>query len=343
MQPSRLILLWAVCVLVLFACGRARAPIDAVILADTPAKSLADYGLFTDAAARKPASGVVKYDLINPLFSDHADKHRLVYMPIGTQAQVDTDGAVRFPIGTVLVKSFAYGERYLETRLLIHKASGWQALPYVWNSDQTEAVYAPVGKRIPIAVGEAAPDAPAFTYAVPNKNQCKTCHQTGDAVVPIGPKLRNLDHLGPNGVNQIQDWQARGWLASAPDVVKVMPDALDSSAPLNERARAYLDINCGHCHKATGSASNSGLWLSWTETDAIKLGFGKHPTAAGRGSGRALYVITPGDPDASILAHRMASNEPGVAMPELGRALVDAYGVALIREWIANTGEAEES
>ena len=325
----------AICLGVLLcACAKPVQPDVDVILADKPAASLADYGLFTDAGARVPARRVVEYDLINPLFSDHADKHRFVFVPEGATAAYRKADVLDFPVGTVLVKTFAYGDRYLETRLLIHKADGWEALPYVWNEDQTEATYEPIGKRIEIAAGVAAPDAPAFTYAVPNKNQCKTCHQNGDAVHPIGPKARNLNHPGPQGVNQMEDWAARGLVANVPDTVPVMARAFDPAVPIDMQARAYLDINCAHCHKATGSASNSGLWLDWEIEDAVTLGVGKHPTAAGRGAGDALVVIEPGDPAASILSFRMASDEPGIAMPELGRALVHQEGVALIEAWI---------
>ncbi len=59
------------------------------------------------------------------------------------------------------------------------------------------------------------------------------------------------------------------------------------------------------------------------------------PMAAGRGSGGARFAIRPGDPDASILVHRMQSSEPGVMMPQFGRALVHDEGVALVRAWIA--------
>ncbi|MEM7458955.1 MAG: SO2930 family diheme c-type cytochrome [Pseudomonadota bacterium] len=325
----------AICLGVLIcACAKPVQPDIDVILADAPAPTLADYGLFTDASGRTPASGVVKYDLINPLFSDHADKHRFVFVPQGASATYREDDVFEFPVGSVLVKTFAYGDQYLETRLLVHKADGWHAMPYVWNEDQTEASYALIGKRIEIAPGLAAPDAPGFTYAVPNKNQCKTCHQNGDAVHPIGPKARNLNHPGPHGVNQIQDWVARGLVSQVPDTVPVMARAFDAAVPLEAQARAYLDINCAHCHKATGSASNSGLWLDWQIEDAVTWGVGKHPTAAGRGAGQALVVIQPGDPAASILSFRMASDEPGVAMPELGRALVHEEGVALIEAWI---------
>lgn len=44
--------------------------------------------------------------------------------------------------------------------------------------------------------------------------------------------------------------------------------------------------------------------------------------------------IVPGAPDASILLYRMESTDPGIAMPELGRATVHKEGVALVRQWI---------
>jgi hypothetical protein len=57
--------------------------------------------------------------------------------------------------------------------------------------------------------------------------------------------------------------------------------------------------------------------------------------AAGRGSGNLEFAIAPGRPDASITVLRMASTEPGVMMPELGRSLVHEEGLALVREYIA--------
>ena len=114
-----------------------------------------------------------------------------------------------------------------------------------------------------------------------------------------------------------------------------VPDGLDENAPLDARARAWLDINCAHCHRAGGGASNSGLFLAWNETNPTGWGVHKRPTAAGRGSGDDLFVIEPGKPDESILVSRLLSVEPGVLMPELGRTVVDQEGLALIREWIA--------
>ena len=138
-------------------------------------------------------------------------------------------------------------------------------------------------------------------------------------------------------MNQIADWTQRGILSGAPAPADApsVPAAFDASQPLADRARAWLDINCAHCHNATGGASNSGLFLGFNETDPTGWGVLKRPVAAGRGAGDNLFVIDPGSPDASILVHRTASNEPGVMMPELGRSVTDIAGLGLIRDWIA--------
>lgn len=346
--------------LLLAGCGGQGASTDgpdmALLLADAPAATLADYGFFMDAGADTPVDGVVPYDLINPLFSDHAIKHRFVFVPEGKAAAYSPDAVMDFPVGSALIKTFAFApdlrapgvkEYKVETRVLIHRKDGWAAFPYVWNAEGTEATYAPAGGHEMISVIDPSGAALTIDYAIPNKNQCKTCHQDGNAVLPIGPKARNLNHEGPAGVNQIADWQARGMLAGVPDGVPVAASISDLALPVADRARAYLDINCGHCHKASGSASNSGLWLESGERDPVKLGLGKHPTAAGRGSGGITYVIAPGDPDHSIMPYRMSATEAGVAMPELGRSVIDAPGVALVRAWIedmdSGAGPAKES
>ncbi len=319
--------------------GKSGGPDMGVILAEAPAEKISAYGLFADMAAAVPAAGVVPYDLVNPLFSDHAAKHRFVFVP-GAETAAYTDNDVfAFPVGTVLVKTFAFAPDMrtpetsayrVETRLLIHKAAGWVAYPYIWNEDGTEAVYSPIGGKRTIETITPAGTPLTIQYAVPNQNQCKTCHQAGDALSPIGPKARNLNHGG-----QLENWVAKGLLDQLPSSASAAPAVYDVSLPLEARARAWLDINCAHCHKPDGSASNSGLVLSATETDPVKIGIGKHPVAAGRGAGTLFQVIVPGAPDRSILAYRMASTEPGVAMPELGRSVPDPEGLALVRDWIA--------
>ena len=122
--------------------------------------------------------------------------------------------------------------------------------------------------------------------------------------------------------------------APAASAAPKAPDWRDASAPLDGRARAWLDVNCAHCHRREGPASNSGLFLTFGETDPVAYGVLKRPVAAGRGSGGREFDIKPGDPGGSILLYRVESTEAGVMMPELGRHIGDPKAVALLRQWI---------
>lgn len=298
----------------------------AAITADGYPATLSEYGFFTDGARQVPAPGVTPYRVQTPLWSDGADKLRFVYVPGGQKARAQGDGLIDLPVGSALVKTFKMGGKLIETRVLLHRADGWVGLPYLWNSEQTEARLVLAGARLPLTT----PDGQAIDYAVPNKNQCKECHVAGDAFTPIGPKARNLS----------ADWLAAfhkaGKLDAVPAVARRVPLWEDrATVPVADAARGWLDANCAHCHKTDGAASNSGLYLGWEVTDRAALGIGKRPVAAGRGAGNLDFDVVPGDPDHSILTYRMASLEGGVAMPELGRASVDPAGQAIVRAWIA--------
>jgi uncharacterized repeat protein (TIGR03806 family) len=332
--------------------ARDKTPRLDLILADKPAQSLSAYGLFLDARAHAPAPGVTRYDLNTALFSDYALKFRYVYTPPGKPARYTKDGVFEFPVGTVLVKTFAYPAdmrapardvRFLETRLLIRRANGWDALPYVWNAAGTEARLAIVGAELQASWVNADGAQQGVAWSVPNKNQCKGCHALDGATMPIGPKARNLnrDMAYESGAeNQLAAWMRLGHLDAAPSDAPKLAAFDDESAPIEARARAYLDINCGHCHNPLGPASNSGLNLAHEETDAAKWGVFKKPVAAGRGAGLGHYSIVPGSPDQSILYTRMASNDPGVMMPELGRTLAHEEALSVVRAWIAGLDNA---
>ncbi|WP_334163324.1 SO2930 family diheme c-type cytochrome [Phenylobacterium sp.] len=337
----------------LLSLGAAPAPSGVsmtALLAETPAPTLDVYGLFVDSGGRQPSPRVIPYGLNTPLFSDYAEKARYVFVPEGKAARYAAEGALDFPVGTTLVKTFAYPAdlrrpaddvRLVETRLLIHKADGWAAYAYVWNAAQTQAVLKRAGARLPVSVVDATGKRRDIDYAVPNQNQCKECHQVDKAIAPIGPRARNLNGdfaYADSRENQLARWTRLGILAGAPHSAAAPRTAVwdDPAEPLAARARAYLDANCAHCHNPAGIASNSGLFLQLEETRAANLGVGKRPVAAGRGSGGLEVSIEPGHPEKSILVHRMASSEPGVMMPELGRSLVHEEGVALIRQYVAS-------
>ncbi|MCH7629278.1 MULTISPECIES: SO2930 family diheme c-type cytochrome [Novosphingobium] len=303
---------------------------DAAITETAYPQALSDYGFFADAAAQVPAAGVTLYRLNTPLWSDGAEKLRFLYLPPGTQARAQGEGLLDLPVGAALIKTFAFPvegkRRLIETRVLLHRASGWVALPYRWNEAQTEARLVLAGARLPVTT----PAGQVIDYAIPNKNQCKECHALAGTVTPIGPKARNLS------AQWLAQQHAEGRLDAVPAVATRVPVwEQRERAPVALAARGYLEANCAHCHNPEGSASNSGLDLRWEQQDAYRTGILKRPVAAGRGAGTFEFDVVPGDPDHSILPYRMGSTEGGIAMPELGRASIDPAGLAIVKRWIA--------
>jgi uncharacterized repeat protein (TIGR03806 family) len=333
--------------------GAAPAPEAGValgaLMSSAPAPTLGAYRLFLGDGVDHPNVGLTPYALNTPLFSDYAEKARLLYLPPGAHATYKAKGALELPVGATLVKTFAYpadlrrpGEklRLIETRLLIHRRAGWVALTYVWNEDRTQARLKRAGARLDVSFTDLHGQTRQVDYHVPNQNQCKECHSLSGRIAPIGVKARNLngDFAYAQGAeNQLAHWTRAGLLTGAPAPDKIARTALwDAPAePLEARARAYLDGNCGHCHNPRGMASNTGLYLDLEEVRPAKIGIGKRPVAAGKGSGDLETDLVPGRPDSSIIAYRMASTDPGVMMPELGRSLTHDEGLALVRDYIA--------
>ena len=314
---------------------------------DEPAfEHLSDYKFFKAPLHKLvPNQSVLPYDLINPLFSDYAQKARFVWMPAGSTSRAMENGEIDFPIGTVLIKNFFYREvgekKLVETRLLIKKPKGWNPLTYVWNDTQTEAIHTIVGDFKEITSQDDQGESFTIDYAIPNKNQCKNCHERNREILPIGPKVQNLnrDFAYEDGLqNQLEKWTMFNYLSGydSIQVHEAMPPWGDPQTPLSDRARSYLEINCGTCHHKNGSANVSGLHLTADEKNSFNLGVCKAPVSAGKGSGGYQYDIQPGNPNKSIVVFRMESQEPGAMMPEIGRKLVHKEGVRLIRNWIEN-------
>lgn len=289
-------------------------------------------------------AGVLPYDLNMPLFSDYAMKQRFIYVPDGNIIPYEEGQTLDLPIGSVLIKHFYYTstngtEKYIETRLLIHKAEGWQAETYEWNEEQTDANRNIIGGNRTISAHINGTDQ-SFNYLIPNVNQCKNCHAFNGKQEPIGPVIENLNKnfsYSSGSANQIATWIAMGILeAPINPSTAHWPSMNESNASTEDKARAYLAVNCSSCHRLEGSAANSGLYLEYANQDSLSLGFWKNPVAAGGGSGGFSYVIKPGYADESILLYRMISDVVNERMPEIGRNLSHDEGIALIREWIDN-------
>lgn len=325
--------------------GRKRAVVAEETAASFPSTlgetKLSSYGFFEgNLRDLKPAKNVYSYTINSPLFSDYAYKARMISLPEGTRFTYHATETFEFPEGTALIKNFYYPadfgkpeeeRRLLETRLLLLRKDTWEPLTYVWNDEQTEAHLEVAGQTIAVSWRETTGTLRAIDYSVPNLNQCRGCHLKGDKVMPIGPSARQL-----NSGDQLDRWRLAGLVEGLPEASAIPRLARyeDSEEPLEGRARAWLEINCAHCHRPDGQGKTSGLHLLADVSSPLALGIGKPPVAAGKGSGGRRYSIVPGEPNASILVFRIESTDPGVMMPEMGRQLVHEEGVSLVREWI---------
>ena len=333
--------------LVLYMCTNLHGVNNELILSDTFPNKLSEFNFFIDNSAQVPHDKVVPYELISTLFSDYSYKQRWVYVPTNQKATYYKESSVfDFPVGSALIKTFYYpiderdlsqGMNLLETRLLLRKEDGWEAVSYAWNDEQNEAFKKIAGKTINVSWTNFLGEEEDVRYRVPNVNQCKECHAADDMITPIGPKARNINkdfNYEEGEFNQLDYWMTKQIIDSYPLELVSPVDWSDESQNINDRVRSYLDVNCGHCHSPTGNANSTGLYLHLDETRDIHLGIYKKPVATGRGSGGLKYSIVPGKPEESILLHRMISLDPGVMMPESGRALSHNEAVEMVREWI---------
>jgi uncharacterized repeat protein (TIGR03806 family) len=336
------------------ACG-VQSLDEADYLAQAPQR-LSSYGLFRgDGSSQEPRAGVIPYEINTPLFSDYSEKHRFVKLPAGGAARYDPTRTFEFPEETIIAKTFAYprdarypsrGRRLIETRILRKTRAGWVGLPYRWNEAQSEAILEIAGGAADVSWIDAQGRPRANRYMIPNVNQCKECHRAeGKSMVTLGIKAGQLHRdfeYAHGSENQLAYWTRIGALRGTPALEGIprFPVWADpKTGDLESRARAWIDVNCAHCHNSKGTARSSGLDLSFDQREPSRFGVFKRPVAAGRGSGNRLYNIVPGKPEESILLYRISSTDPGVAMPELGKRLIHEEGVALVRDWISEMKE----
>ncbi|MDT0559082.1 fibronectin type III domain-containing protein [Ichthyenterobacterium sp. W332] len=286
--------------------------------------NLSDLNLFSgNLADLTPTPYAFEYELSTPLFSDYAHKHRFIALPIGTTLGYEDDGLPIFPDNTVIAKTFFYnndernlslGRKIIETRLLIKIEGSWETADYKWNDAQTDAVLDFDGSVVPITWIDAEGDINNLNYEIPSNTDCFTCHQTFNEITPIGPRLRTLNFV-KNGVNQLQQFIDENYITgiSSSDNVSALPVWTDDSYTLEQRARAYFDIQCAHCHIKGGFCeTQSPLRLDFESSfDDSKIF----------------------DQRFSIQS-RISNFIPGFSMPFIGTTTIHDEGVELLQAYL---------
>jgi len=286
--------------------------------------NLSDLKLFDgDLADLIPNPNAFEYQLVTPLFSDYAHKLRFIALPQGEAMNFNGDGFPDFPNGTLISKTFYYnnneldlsqGRKIIETRILIRENNMWTIGNYLWNDDQTDAVLDDQTHIVPVSWINEQGENMSTDYVVPNQSACITCHSTAGETTIIGPRLRTMN-FDVGGMNQLQRFIDNGALVNAPSPSSIgaLPDWEDTSLTLDQRTRAYFDVNCAHCHSDGGMCEiQSTLRLQFETSFEDSKIF----------ENRASIIF------------RTQEYVEGFSMPFIGTTLHHTEGFALIQEYI---------
>ena len=285
--------------------------------------SLADSGCFD--ADMSPRPGVYRYDVAAELWSDGSHKTRYLELPPGETIAVQADGSWSFPAGTVVIKRFEHNGRDVETRVMVLRNFGWEVHSYKWNDDQGDATLLDDHDSAVITTADAT-----FEHTFPNRRSCIVCHGTDSARL-LAVKSRQLNRGGQLAAFEAID------MFSGEALSDVTMPGLESSAPAADRARAYLDANCGHCHRPGGWVpAVLDIDLRY-ETPLSQMALCGVATTSGEAGERLI----PGNADGSRIYQRVATRDFW-QMPPLATEIAHDDGVQVIGAWIDGLASCPE-
>ncbi len=335
---------------------------------------LSETGLFVSTPNHRLAPGVIPFDINAPMWSDGATAERFLGLP--GDSQIDT-GATnvwvyqtknewRYPTNAVLGKTLSLAvqagptasRRRLETQLLHFDGLDWHAYSYRWNESQTDALLVDsIGDELTVPVPDvtASDGKGEQTWRFHSRAECLRCHNpwVNVALAFTGAQLnrpRSTSAATTNSsiavdsasANQLR-WLSRQGYFDRPlgeSARPVFADPYDTAADLGERARAWLHVNCSHCHREGAGGSVVSHFDYDTRLSDMKA-VGRPPSQGSLGLQHAA-VIAAQDPASSVLYYRIASTGQG-RMPLIGSRRVDVDGLRLLHDWISSLGQPSPS
>jgi putative heme-binding domain-containing protein len=334
-------------------------------------RRLSETGLFRSVGRHEPAEGVLPFSVNVEQWSDGAAAERWIAVPGTGAVQVRArpklvpgsqfSRAVEYPQDTVLLKTMDMemkpgdpnSRRRIETQALHFDGREWQAYSYEWNEEQTDAALVDRdGKSRALVLSD--PQAPGGrrtqTWRFASRSECLRCHNPWSEyalafnLAQLNRRheyagvhenqiaiLRHIGLLedvtdGPDGKTPVRIESPR-----SPDALPRLTPPFDAAADVSARARSYLHVNCGHCHRFNGGGA-SYVFLQHDLPLADLKAIGVRPTQGTFGI-HDPQLIAADDPYRSVLYFRMAKSGPG-HMPHLGATLIDERGLALVHDWI---------
>ena len=328
-------------------------------------RKLSETGLFASVKSQTPSPGVITYSINAHQWADHTRSERYFAIPDSGRISMDDRGNWQFPPGSVIAKTVIMDHVLvrpadnpttrtvrLETQILHREAQSWRPYTYAWSADQTDAeLVDETGFSRELRVSDRhAPDGIRVqTYRFAGRKECLLCHnpwveaqstvhgvQSASLLAVSGQQL-NRDHpYGDVTAGQLQTFLHISLLddrlSRGIDQAARFADPYDNTADLNERARAYLHVNCAHCHQlGAGGTATIALSHHVTLKDSNTLHVRPSQGIFGIADAR---IIRPGDPDGSVLYYRIAKRGGG-RMPRAGSTEVDTRAMQIIHDWIA--------
>ena len=294
------------------------------------------------------------YGLNQPFWSDGALKSRFVALPNDglrdtpeEQVAFSAFGDWAYPTGTVFMKHFELPldeadptkTARLETRFLVlGDDQQWYGLTYRWRPDRSEADLLAAEETADYTIRTSDGGTRTQTWYFPSRLDCLSCHRQGSGGA-LGPSTHQLNgELSDSGTsgsgNQLRTWNDLGMFSPPLDGAAIpmlpkSPSFMDVAAPLQDRARSWLDSNCSYCHRP--GEANAGFDARFTTPfpaqqflwTGVRNDLGNPDTV----------VIYPGDPMLSALWRRSEAVGP-TAMPPLAKALAEEPAVDLLEAWI---------
>jgi uncharacterized repeat protein (TIGR03806 family) len=319
-------------------------------------ETLSESGLFKSMETLEPADGLIPYTVNAALWSDGADKTRIIALPDTTKIQFSKDDHWKYPPNAVLVKNFFLemekgnpeSKKIIETRFLVRQADKekWDGFSYLWNDEATDAVLLE-GSHTKIFNIQDGDQTINQEYYYPSRSDCIVCHtDAAGFVLGIKTSQINKQHLYINGVDSVWDNQLRSYnnirlfttdIGEDYSEFPKLADPFNENESVENRARAYLDANCSNCHRP-GSSGRTDMDMRYeVPLEAMHI-VGVPPELNDMGI-EGSERIKPGSADSSLVYLRMI-DLGSLRMPPLATSLIDDFGVELVSSWIDMLGIA---
>lgn len=299
--------------------------------------TLAELGLFSDPANETLSEGIIAYTVRQPRFADGNRSNYYLFLPEGASIDNSNPDSWRFPVGTAFFETVyltvAGGDspapRKIETRALHKATAGWSVGSYRWNDIGSEARL--VEGLEDVVESFARPEG-SYTYTIPKKISCLTCHQNKpDYIIGFDELQLNVPATN-DGPGQLEQLRARGAFTH-PDEIRELDIA--GASDLERDVLSYFLSNCSYCHHPESSVYRTNqldlrrevLQQHIIDTEPVRLATPDGTTK----------LIAPGEPENSLMYLLMTRThpDPTLHMPPLGTSFPDSEAIDRLRQWIS--------